>query len=573
MKKTVENLKSMSVHELKDELTWIWRYVKEYKGYLILYIALGFAATAFGLGGSVLSKKLINAVTGVDSSSLMTLGCLYVGFGVASVFLNAVLSRISAVSSTNVTKNIRHDVYSRVMSAKWQDFVSFRSGDILNRVNNDVSTVSTSVLNWLPTFITKSFQFVCAFFLILHYDKTMALIALLGTPVTVLASAVFVSKIRESTKKARSASSELVAFLSETFRGIHNIKAFDLKADFDIRFRLVQSTLTEAMLTQNKISVVSSIGVSLLGLLVSYSCFGWAVYRLWADAIDFGTMAMFMQLASVLSGAFGSIVSLIPNAVNSAVAARRLMEITQLETEISDSGETEAFINRNKNKGVGVVISDVDFAYETDEPVLHDVNIHADPGELVALVGVSGAGKTTILRLLLSLVEPESGNAYLCGKQDGEKLLISASTRRAFAYVPQGHSLFSGSIADNMRMIRPDASDDEIVRALKTACAYDFVSKMPNGIDTLLGEDNFGLSEGQAQRIAIARAVLSDSPVILLDESTSAIDLQTEKQLLENIKSLSEKKTCIIITHKVSVMEICSRVYSVADMTVCERQS
>ena len=573
MKKTVENLKSMSVHELKDELTWIWRYVKEYKGYLILYIALGFAATAFGLGGSVLSKKLINAVTGVDSSSLMTLGCLYVGFGVASVFLNAVLSRISAVSSTNVTKNIRHDVYSRVMSAKWQDFVSFRSGDILNRVNNDVSTVSTSVLNWLPTFITKSFQFVCAFFLILHYDKTMALIALLGAPVTVLASAVFVSKIRESTKKARSASSELVAFLSETFRGIHNIKAFDLKADFDIRFRLVQSTLTEAMLTQNKISVVSSIGVSLLGLLVSYSCFGWAVYRLWADAIDFGTMAMFMQLASVLSGAFGSIVSLIPNAVNSAVAARRLMEITQLETEISDSGETEAFINRNKNKGVGVVISDVDFAYETDEPVLHDVNIHADPGELVALVGVSGAGKTTILRLLLSLVEPESGNAYLCGKQDGEKLLISASTRRAFAYVPQGHSLFSGSIADNMRMIRPDASDDEIVRALKTACAYDFVSKMPNGIDTLLGEDNFGLSEGQAQRIAIARAVLSDSPVILLDESTSAIDLQTEKQLLENIKSLSEKKTCIIITHKVSVMEICSRVYSVADMTVCERQS
>lgn len=573
MKKTVENLKSMSVHELKDELTWIWRYVKEYKGYLILYIALGFAATAFGLGGSVLSKKLINAVTGVDSSSLMTLGCLYVGFGVASVFLNAVLSRISAVSSTNVTKNIRHDVYSRVMSAKWQDFVSFRSGDILNRVNNDVSTVSTSVLNWLPTFITKSFQFVCAFFLILHYDKTMALIALLGAPVTVLASAVFVSKIRESTKKARSASSELVAFLSETFRGIHNIKAFDLKADFDIRFRLVQSTLTEAMLTQNKISVVSSIGVSLLGLLVSYSCFGWAVYRLWADAIDFGTMAMFMQLASVLSGAFGSIVSLIPNAVNSAVAARRLMEITQLETEISDSGETEAFINRNKNKGVGVVISDVDFAYETDEPVLHDVNIHADPGELVALVGVSGAGKTTILRLLLSLVEPESGNAYLCGKQDGEKLLISASTRRAFAYVPQGHSLFSGSIADNMRMIRPDASDDEIVRALKTACAYDFVSKMPNGIDTLLGEDNFGLSEGQAQRIAIARAVLSDSPVILLDESTSAIDLQTEKQLLENIKSLSEKKTCIIITHKVSVTEICSRVYSVADMTVCERQS
>ena len=572
MKKTVEKLKSMSARELKDELKWIWRYVKAYKGYLFLYIVLGFAATAFGLGGSVLSKKLINAVTGVDKSSLLTLGCLYVGFGISSVILNAVLSRISAVSSTNVTQNIRHDVFSRVMSAKWQDFVSFRSGDILNRVNTDVSTVSTSVLNWVPTFITKSFQFVCAFFLILRYDKTMALIALLGTPVTVLASAVFVSKIRESTKKVRSASSELVAFLSETFRGIHNIKAFDLKADFDVRFRLVQSTLTEALLTQNKIAVLSSIGVSVLGLLVSYSCFGWAVYRLWAGAIDFGTMAMFMQLSSVLSGAFGAIVSLIPNAVNSAVAARRLMEITQLDAEQCDSEETDRFISNNKENGVGVVVIDVNFAYEDDEPVLHDVNLHADPGELVALVGASGAGKTTILRLLLSLVDPADGSAYLCGKYDGEKLLISASTRRAFAYVPQGHSLFSGSIADNMRMIRPICTDEEIVNALKTACAYDFVSKMPKGIHTVLGEDNFGLSEGQAQRIAIARAVLSDSPVILLDESTSAIDLQTEKQLLENIKSLSKKKTCILITHKTSVMEICSRVYSVADMTVTEKQ-
>lgn len=572
MKKTVERLRSMSAREIADELKWIWQYVKEYRAYLVLYIALGFVATAFGLAGSVISKNLINAVTGMDSSSLLTLGCLYVGFGVASVLLNAVLSRISAVSSTNVTKNIRQDVFSRVMSAKWQDFVSFRSGDILNRVNNDVSTVSASVLNWLPTFITKFFQFVCAFFLILHYDKMMALIALLGTPATVIVSAVFVTKMRESTKKVRSASSELVAFLSETFRGIHNIKAFDLKSDFDIRFKMVQSTLTEALLSQNKIAVVSSIGVSLFGLLVSYSCFGFAVYRLWKGAIDFGTMAMFMQLSSVLSGAFSAIVSLIPNAVSSAVSASRLMEITQLEAENTDRGETERFIKNNRDSGVSVVVRDVSFSYEDDEPVLHHVSLHAEPGEIVALVGRSGAGKTTILRLLLSLVEPEKGSAYLKGVQGGEKLSISECTRRAFAYVPQGHSLFSGTIAENMRMLRPDASDEEIIHALKAACAYDFVSKMPNDIHTAIGEDNFGLSEGQAQRISVARAILSDSPVILLDESTSAIDLTTEKQLLENIKSLSQKKTCILITHKTSVMEICSRVYSVADCTVSEKE-
>lgn len=563
MKKAVGKFKDISFSGLKTEISWLWKYVGKYRLYVAVYVAVGFVSTVFGLGGSVLSKKLINAVTGTEISSVVSLAVGYAAFGLTNVGLNALLSRLSAVSSAKVTQSIRRDVFGKTLRASWQELSAFHSGDMLNRVNSDVSTVSSWVLTWIPQLVTKLFQFVCAFFLILYYDKTMALIALVGSPATVLASSFFVVKLRERTQRVRSASSELVSFLGETFRGMHNIKAFDMKENFERRFRFVQGVMTEALLSQNKFSVLAGAVVSLFGLLVSYACFGWAVYRLWAGKIDFGTMALFLQLANVLSGSFGTIVSLIPGAVGSVVAARRLIELTELESEQRDALPVEGMLESNRRAGIKISLRDVRFSYKPDKEVLSGFCAEAYPGEIVALVGPSGSGKTTLLRILLGLVAPTGGAAEIVGMRTGERLPVCAATRRAFAYVPQGHSLFSGSIAENMRMAKPDASESEINEALETACALDFVSALPRGMHTVLGEDNFGLSEGQAQRIAVARAVLSDSPVILFDESTSAIDLKTEKKLLNNILSLSKKKTCVITTHKQSVMDVCTRIYYV----------
>ncbi len=567
MKNLLKKLGKVSLSELSDELKWIWKYIGKYKKRVALFVVIGFFSSGLALFASVLSKKLINAVTGRDSSSITLLAILYVAFGVTNIFLSAVMSRISVHSNTMVTQDIRESIYTGVLLSKWKELSAFRSGDILNRINNDVSTVSSAVLTWIPTFVTKFFQFCCAFFLILSYDKVMAVIALVGSPVTVLISSFFLGKMRENSKSVRKRTSDLVSFLGESLSETQNIKAFDLAFDFSLRFKSVQKLLTEALIAQNRFSVLSGSVISFMGLLVSYSCFGWSVYRLWSGKIDFGTMTMFLQLASTLSSAFGALVSLVPGAVSSTVAARRLMELSRLESEDTDSSVQKSFIEKNSKDGLTVELCGVSFGYDDEKEVLKNFSMTASPGEIIALRGASGAGKTTVIRLLLALAE---GNGSLLLKnKSGETIEISPKTRTAFSFVPQGRSLFAGTIAENLRMTKPNATDFEIENALKTACAFDFVKEMPDGINSVVGENTAGLSEGQAQRIAIARAVLKGSPILLLDEATSALDKETEAKLVENLLSLKEKKTIIITTHRESLLSHCDRIYDVSkDKTI-----
>ncbi len=561
----------LSLSELLDELRWIFEYVKKYKLWVLLYIIVGFFSSVLALSGSVLSKKLINAVTGRDGSSISLLVVLYVAFGVTNIFLTAIMSRISVSSSTRVTCDIRRDIYSDVLCAKWLPLSSFRSGDILNRVNNDVLTVSSAVLTWIPNFITKFFQFCCAFLIILRYDRIMAVIALVGSPVTVLVSSFFLRRMRENSKEVRKASSGLVAFLGESLSRVSNVKAFDLVSDFTLRFESVQKLLSEAVLKQNRFSVFSSAVVSFLGLAVSYSCFGWSVYRLWSGKIDFGTLTMFLQLSTFVSSSFGALVSLVPGAVSSAVAARRLMELSSLKKEELENGEKErAFVEENREDGLSVRLENVKFDYDGEKTVFENVDFVARPGEIVALKGRSGAGKTTVLRLLLALVDGE-GKLFLESAKK-ERVEISPKTRPAFSLVPQGGSLFAGTVEENLRLAKPDATEEELESALKTACAFEFVNEMPEKEKSLLGENGVGLSEGQAQRLSIARAVLRESPVLLLDEATSALDPGTERELLENLVSLGKKRTVIVTTHRESVLSCCDRIYSVENNTLTEVQ-
>ena len=247
--------------------------------------------------------------------------------------------------------------------------------------------------------------------------------------------------------------------------------------------------------------------------------------------------------------------------MTSSVAARRIRELAELPKE--PRGETP-----EHDGAYALELKNIDFSYTQGVKVISDSGFSAAPGEIVALVGPSGEGKTTLIRLLLGLIHPESGTARLTGP-DGE-IPISADTRRLFSYVPQGNTVFSGTIADNLRIVRQDADDGQIIAALKAACAWDFVSKMPEGINSSVGERGRGLSEGQAQRIAIARAILRDAPILLMDEATSALDVATERQVLRSILEHCPDKTCVITTHRPSVLNMCSRVYRVLDTRVTE---
>jgi ABC-type multidrug transport system fused ATPase/permease subunit len=264
-----------------------------------------------------------------------------------------------------------------------------------------------------------------------------------------------------------------------------------------------------------------------------------------------------------MSASFNNIVSIIPSFLTTSVSAHRIKELAELPKEEHISMDAEGL------DSLSVRMNDVDFGYTPDAPVLQHVDFQAAPGEIVALVGPSGQGKTTMIRLILGLVVPQSGAAGIV-TQAGEFIPGNADIRRYFSYVPQGNTILSGTIAENMRIVKEEATDEEIIECLKTACAWDFVEKLPEGINSPVGERGRGLSEGQAQRIAIARALLRDAPVLLLDEATSALDVATERAVLRNIMNDHQERTCIVTTHRPSVLNMCRRVYGVMDKEVKE---
>ena len=580
IKKIIKKIKDGSLSEAFLECKWIYGYAFKYKLSILVYILFGIAGTAMGLGSSIVSKILIDSVIvlryGEEAAKSMAVttgayplyitATAYVLMGLLTIAANALMSRISAKIDIKVNNEIRADIYDKILDADWEAATRYHSGDLLNRLNSDVSVVSSSVLGWIPNLITKLFQFAGAFFVIFYYDKTLALLALISAPFTIFVSRTLMKKMRQYNKKMKEASSKMLAFNQESFQNIQTIKSFGMVKSFGDRMRDVQTEYAGIALDFNKFSVGTSAVMSLTGMAVSALCFGWGVFRLWKGFISYGTMTMFLQLASTLTAAFASLIGLVPSAIAATTSAGRLMAVSDLPKEVYENEEAvDELMRDSAQSGVYVELSDAEFSYKSGNAVFKHANFYADAGDIVALVGPSGEGKTTLMRVLLSIVNISAGRAVLGIENTGRQVDVSAASRKLFSYVPQGNTVFSGTIADNMRMLKPDASEEEIFEALKLACAYDFVMKLPDGIYSPVGEKGGGFSEGQAQRLAIARAVISDAPVLLLDEATSALDVATERKVLKNIMGHSKKKTCILTTHRPSVLGVCSRVYRISD--------
>ena len=570
IKKVIKKIQDGMLQEMWEEAKWMWQYIRRYKFAVFFYLILGIFSTLMGLAGSVLSKYLIDAVTGVDKTNIGWIIGGIVGMALGGVVISAITSRISTKISIKVNNEIRQEAYNKVMRSDWLSMTNFHSGDILNRLNSDVSTVSGSVIGWIPSLITKFVQFVGALLIILYYDPTMAILALISAPVMLIVSKLLMTKMRYFNKKSREVSSEVMAFNEESFQNIQSIKAFDLIGLFNKKLINMQEKYKKVSLDYNKFSIATSSFMSIVGMIVSYSCFGWGVYRLWTGHITYGTMTLFLQLSGTLSSSFNSLVGMVPSAISATTSAGRLMDFFNLSNEELLDDEKVQYIDKNtKDQGLTVELSDVMFNYDENKVVFEDASIVANPGEIVALVGPSGEGKTTMVRIFLALINIKKGKA-LIRDIDGVECNISADSRRFFAYVPQGNTIFSGTIADNMRMVKQNATDEEIIEALKTACAYDFVKQLPDGINSIVGERGIGFSEGQAQRLSIARALLRRSPILILDEATSALDVYTERLVLKNIMDMGYARTCIVTTHRPSVLNLCHRVYKIDKSNVSE---
>ena len=569
IKDLIEKIKNGMLKEMYIEGKWIAKYIYKYKWGVVFYIFLGILGTILGLISSVFSKNLIDAVTGHDSENIGVIIATIIGMGLGSIILEAVTGRISAKINIKVGNEIRADIYDKIINTDWESMSSFHSGDLLTRLTGDATTVADSVLGWIPNLITKLVQFICIFAVIMYYDPTMAVLSLLSAPITILVSKSLMLKMRKFNKASREISSEMMAFNEETFQNLQSIKAFNLINVFSNRLRGVQEKAKKVGLEYNKFSIYTYCFMSVVGMIVYYSCFGWGVYRLWTGHITYGTMTLFLQLSSKLSSSFSDLINVVPSAIGATTAAGRIMEVVELPREnIKDDSIVDTMCSNLDDNGISVKVEDGYFKYlNSEKVVLDNANIEANPSEIIALVGPSGEGKSTMMRILLGLTNLKSGKATL-KDESGLNCHISASSRKLMAYVPQEKTMFSGTIAENMRMVKIDATDDEIINALKDACAYDFVEKLPEGIYSSIGERGLGFSEGQNQRLSIARALLRNSPILLLDEATSALDVDTERRVLKNIMESNKKRTCIVTTHRPSVLNMCDMVYRICQSRV-----
>ena len=553
--------------EIIDDWKWIFSYSARYKGAIIFYIILGIFSTSMGLVSSVASKYLIDIITGFDTNHLWVVIAVMIGSTAFSLTFGSIISRISTKLSIDINNDIQADIFDKIVDADWLELNKYSNGDILNRFNGDIGTVSGNAISWLPTIIIAIYNFIATFFVILHYDWIMAVIALASAPFMLIMSRFMIKKQRDYSKKVREMSSKLMTFEVEAIYNFDTIKSFGIAPLYSKKMRWWQKKFKDISLKYNMFSIKTNILMSIMGTLVQFAAFGYCLFRLWTGDITYGTMTLFLQQRSSLSSAFSNVVSISPSFLNSSVSAHRIRELVQFprEVHIPESSEMDQY----SADGFRVQMQDVNFSYIEGTRVITDSAFEANPGEIVALVGPSGEGKTTMIRLILGLIRPQDGNVTLCAS-DGSEIPMNAETRHLFAYVPQGNTIISGTIAENMRMVKEDATDEEIIEALKVSYAWDFVEKMPDTINSNVGERGRGLSEGQAQRIAIARAVLRDAPVLLLDEATSALDVTTERKVLRNIIRQHPNKTCIVTTHRPSVLNLCQRVYRVMETKVTE---
>ena len=553
--------------EIIDDWKWIFSYSVRYRGAIIFYLILGIFSTSMGLISSVASKYVIDIITGHDSSRLWIMISIMLGGTVFSLVFNSIINRITAKLNIDINNDIQADIFDKIVDADWLSLNKYSNGDILNRFNGDISTVSNNAISWLPTIIIAVYNFIATFFVIMHYDRIMAFIALGSAPVLLIMSRFLIKKQRDYSKKVREMSSDLMSFEAEAFYNFDTIKSFGIAPHYSKKMRWWQAKFRDVNLKFNLFSIKTSIAMSVVGTIVQMLAFGYCLFRLWTNDITYGTMTLFLQQRSKLSSAFNSVVSIIPSFLNSSVSAHRIRELVQLprEVHIPESSELDLYAD----EGFQVEMKNVSFSYVENTQVITESAFKANPGEIVALVGPSGEGKTTLIRLILGLIRPQEGGVTLRAA-NGMKIEMNAETRHLFAYVPQGNTIISGTIAENMRLVKENASDEEIIEALKISCAWDFVEKLPDTINSSVGERGRGLSEGQAQRIAIARAVLRDSPILLLDEATSALDVSTERTVLRNIVQQHPNKTCIVTTHRPSVLNLCQRVYRVMETRVTE---
>ncbi|MBO6239425.1 MAG: ABC transporter ATP-binding protein [Butyrivibrio sp.] len=529
---------------------WILSYTKPFVPQLAILMIFDLAATFLSVGMAVIGKQLIDSATNGNVSELWSILALYVLVIVGSQGLYIISGLLSVVVYEKFGFGIRKKVYRRILDTCWLDISKYHTGDLMTRLTSDVSAVADGISNTIPTILRLIVELLVTFFTLAYYDLKLALFALLVAPIAMLASLWLGKKLKYLQVKVQQTESKYRSFMQESLANILIEKSFCLEDYSEERLTALRDERIYWVLKKNRTNMLASAAMGFSFQLGYIVAFAWGAICIANRTITYGTMTLFLQLVNRIQSPIVNLAQLVPKLISMFASAGRIIEIQALPKEEYKGNSITA-------KNVGVKVTSVSFGYG-DELVFDDANIDFKPGEFTAIVGKSGIGKTTLVRLIMAFTSKMEGNISFYNDL-GEELLASPDARRIIAYVPQGNTLFSGTIKENVLMGNKNATDEEVLEALRGAAALDFVNELPMGIDTVIGEKGVGISEGQAQRIAIARALVKRAPFLILDEATSSLDEITEINVLNGIRKWTPAPTCILITHRKSVLEYCDR--------------
>lgn len=548
---------------MKDDLKvlkWICHEARKSLWALAIITIIGILLAFVGVAFAIASKSVLDIATKTIEGNILYAGLVLGGLIVAQLALQALYTVIQSRARGRLEMRFRKNFFTYILEADYSSINNHHSGDLINRLFSDISTIVDGVMQIVPTGLSFAVRTLLSFLVLLKLDPVLAVLCILIGPIMGVISKIYRNKMKGLHKKTQEAKGKIMSFMQECLQSLLMIKSFNSEGTISGHSFELEQEHYRYSVKRNNISVISNILFYITVTAGYYFALAWEAYRLSMGLVTFGTLTAVMQLVGDVQVPFKGLSATIPMYFSMISSAERVLTVYNLphenEAEVLDCKALYGKMDE-------IVVDNISFSYG-DTPVFENASLRIKKGDTVAIASASGMGKSTFLKLLLGIIPPNKGSIHVCLK-NGIKYNIDKSTRALFAYVPQGNMVLSGTIRDNIAFSDNMSYDEErIVSSAKAAQLWDFIEKLPKGLDTVIGEKGLGLSEGQVQRLAIARAIYHGSPVLLLDEATSALDEETEAALLRNITNL-EGITCIIVSHRRAAFEICRQVIKIHD--------